>query len=230
MSSAAPKISMSALADTKMILHATKNGFSNPIHGIIIGKKSSSGGDSLLEIVDAIPVCHEVPTKPIVDMALRLCDAHFLQTQCSDNDLAIIGWYTSNASTSDDELPNPSACRIASSMSDNGEEGDPNFILVLVTTTGIVAAVSKDSEDSTTTSSAAACRVFLKDTKTNTFSQEVDSSLISSENVSKELITNALSKGLPIYDYVDHISSYGCDDDWKDMDWITNDAINCIAK
>jgi hypothetical protein len=114
-------------------------------------------------------------------------------------------------------------------MSDNGEEGDPNFILVLVTTTGIVAAASKDSEDSTT-SSAAACRVFLKDTKTKTFSQEVDSSLISSENVSNELITNALSKGLPIYDYVDHVSSYGCDDDWKDMDWITNDAINCIAK
>lgn len=229
MSSAAPKISVSALADTKMILHATKHGFSNPIHGIIIGKKSSAGGNNLLEIVDAIPVCHEVPTKPIVDMALRLCDAH-LQTQRSDNDLTIIGWYTSNASTSDDE-PNSSACRIASSMSDYCEEGDPNFILVLVTTTGIVAAVSKDSEDSTTTSSsAAACRVFLKDTKTKTFSQEVDSSLISSENVSKELITNAMSKGLPIYDYVDHISSYGCDDGWKDMDWITNDAINCIAK
>ena len=225
--SSAPKISVSALAETKMTLHSAKHGFSNPIHGIVIGKKSSSG-DDMLEIVDAIPVCHEVPTKPIVDMALRLCDAH-LQQQ-NNNDMTIIGWYTSNASTSDDEMPNLSACRIASSMSDNGEEGD-NFILVLVTTTGIVSAtVSKGDSAEDSASSSPACRVFQKDTKSKTFSQEVDSSLISYENASKDIIAIAFSKGLPIYDYVDHISSYGRDDDWKDMDWITNDAIKVIAK
>lgn len=222
------KISLSALAETKMALHTTKHGFSNPIHGIVVGRKSSNTDGDLMEIVDAIPVCHEVPTKPIVDMALRLCDAHLLQQQQEgNNQLTIIGWYTSNASTVDDETPNLSACRIASSMSDNGDEGDNNFILVLVTTVGIIAALAKDSDSE----SSPSYRVFQKATRTKTFSQEVDWSLISHENdVTREIIRKALTKGLPIYDYVDHISNYGVDDNWKDMDWITNAAITSLAK
>lgn len=218
--SATSKISMSALAETKMALHSAKHGFSNPIHGIVLGKKSGDD-DDLLEIVDVIPVCHEVPTKPIVDMALRLADAHLQQQQQgtdNDNNLTIIGWYTSNASTSDDETPNSSACRIAASMSDNGDEGD-NFILVLVTTSGILAAVSKDSS-----SDSSLCRVFQKDIKTKTFSQEVDSSLILQENETSYIISKAMSKEMPIYDFVDHMSNYGSDE-WKNMDWITNGAI-----
>ena len=209
------QISVSALAETKMALHSAKHGFSNPIHGLIVGK---SGSDGVVEIVDAVPVCHEVPTKPIVDMALRLVDAH-LQQQ-GDENLAIIGWYTSNASTSDDETPNLSACRIASSMSDCCQEGlGDSFILVMVTTTGLLAAVSKDSD-----SSSALCRVFQKDAKTKTFSSEVDSSLITQENDTSYIISKAMSKEMPIYDFVDHISNYGSDD-WKNMDWIKNGSI-----
>ena len=221
--SATNKISVSALAETKMALHAAKHGFSNPIHGIVLGKKSD--GNDVLEIVDAIPVCHEVPTKPIVDMALRLTYAHLQQQRGSggaddNNNLTIIGWYTSNASTLDDDAPNLSACRVASSMSGNGEEGD-TFILVLVTTSGILAAVSTDSDDSL---SPSLCRVFQKDTRTKTFTNEVDSSLISQENETSYIISKAMSKEMPIFDYVDHISNYGSDD-WNNMDWITNSAI-----
>lgn len=211
------QISVSAMAETKMALHSAKHGFSNPIHGIIVGK--SSGNDGVVEIVDAVPVCHEVPTKPIVDMALRLVDAHLHQQ--GDDNLTIIGWYTSNASTSDDETPNLSACRIASSMADCCQEGGgDNFILVMVTTSGLIAAVSKDSDSSV----SPLCRVFQKDAKTKTFSHEVDSSLITQENDTSYIISKAMSKEMPIYDFVDHISNYGSED-WNNMDWIKNAAI-----
>jgi hypothetical protein len=221
--SAAHKIYMSTLAETKMALHSVKHGFSNPIHGIVLGKKSDDDNADLLEIVDVIPVCHEVPTKPIVDMALRLADAHLQQQRGAEkNNLTIIGWYTSNASTSYDETPNLSACRVASSMSssDNGEEGG-NFILVLVTTSGILAAVSKDSSDS---SLSPLCRVFQKDVKTKTFSQEVDSALVLQENETSYIISKAMLKEMPIYDFAEHISNFGSDE-WSKMDWITNSAI-----
>eukprot|EP00986_Skeletonema_menzelii_P006434 scaffold2430_cov146-Skeletonema_menzelii.AAC.6 len=210
------QISLSSLAETKMALHSAKHGFSSPIHGIVIGKKS--GGSDVLEIVDTIPVCHEVPTKPIVDMALRLVDAH-LQQQGGD-DLTIIGWYTSNASTLDDEAPNPSACRIASSMSENCQEGGDNFILVMITTSGLLAAVSKDSDSSL----SPLCRVFQRHANTKTFSHEVHSSRITQENDTAYIISKALSKEMPIYDFVDHISHYG-GEDWNKMDWIKNGAI-----
>ncbi|KAK1749130.1 MPN domain-containing protein [Skeletonema marinoi] len=216
MSTSNQHISVSSLAETKMALHSAKHGLSNPIHGIVIGKRSGDD-NNVLEIVDAIPVCHEVPTKPIVDMALRLVDAH-LQQQGGD-DLTIIGWYTSNASTLDDDTPNLSACRIASSMSDNCQDGGDNFILVLVTTSGLLAAVSKDSD-----SSLSLCRVFQKDTKTKTFSSEVNSSFVTQENDTSYIISKALSKEMPIYDFVDHISNYGSED-WNNMDWIKNGAI-----
>ena len=210
------QISLSSLAETKMALHSAKHGFSSPIHGIVIGKKS--GGSDVLEIVDTIPVCHEVPTKPIVDMALRLVDAH-LQQQGED-DLTIIGWYTSNASTLDDEAPNPSACRIASSMSENCQEGGDNFILVMITTSGLLAAVSKDSDSSL----SPLCRVFQRHANTKTFSHEVHSSRITQENDTACIISKALSMEMPIYDFVDHISHYGSED-WNKMDWIKNGAI-----
>ncbi len=214
--SSTTQISVSSLAETKMALHSAKHGFSSPIHGIVVGKKSD--GNDVVEIVDAIPVCHEVPTKPIVDMALRLVDAH-LQQQ-GEKDLTIIGWYTSNASTLEDEAPNSSACRIASSMSDNCQEGGDNFILVMITTSGLLAAVSKDSDSSL----SPLCRVFQKDAKTKTFSYEVDSSCITQENDTAYIISKALSKDMPIYDFVDHISNYGSED-WNKMDWINNGAI-----
>ena len=76
------QISLSLKSQIKMALHATKYGYSTPIHGIVLGKSSNSDDDgSSLEVLDVVPVCHEVPTKPIVDMALRLTDAYLQQQQ-----------------------------------------------------------------------------------------------------------------------------------------------------
>ena len=87
-----------------------------------------------VEVLDVVPVCHEVPTKPIVDMALRLVDAHLSSGDGGEGGgeggeksrTRIGGWYTANACADangdddDDEnsMPNPSACRIASSLAE----------------------------------------------------------------------------------------------------------------
>jgi hypothetical protein len=70
-------ISISLAAQVKMALHATKHGLSeNQVHGIVLGRTVNSGGGDggtsvAVSVTDVVPVCHEAPTKPIVDMALR---------------------------------------------------------------------------------------------------------------------------------------------------------------
>ena len=109
-------VKFSTAAYTKMMLHATTN-TTTQIHGILVGTSSSN-------ITDAIPVCHTPPTKPILDMALRLAQAYI-----ADNDSGssqIVGWYTANERSNDD-TPSPPTWKIVQNI-------DPvNGILVIVT-------------------------------------------------------------------------------------------------
>jgi hypothetical protein len=148
-------------AQVKMALHATKHGLSdNQVHGIVLGRTVNSddgdGGDGW-RVTDVVPVCHEAPTKPIVDMALRLVDAHLSQSRSppSEGGVRILGWYTANANANCDadagggdgetETPNPSACRIASSVAECRENDDgydrDDFVLLLVSTSRLVNCV-----------------------------------------------------------------------------------------
>ena len=221
-------IAISIVAQTKMALHAAKHGFSNPIHGIVLGK---SKGDGSVEVVDVVPVCHEVPTKPIVDMALRLADAHLQQ----QNDGArIVGWYTANANaaSADEEMPNASACRIASSVAGNANDddgGSEDFFLILVSTAGITERTTMPI-----------CSVFEKD-KSRTFTQKVDGSRIintggdgasldkvisgaidqlSSSDYECDAAGGGAKGSLSIHDYVDHLENCG------EGNWIENGMVN----
>ena len=179
-------IALSITAQTKMALHSAKHGFSNPIHGIVLGKTTNDG---TLQVVDVVPVCHEVPTKPIIDMALRLTDAYLQQQQQRGEKrslvegVKIIGWYTANANASsvvdEEELPNTSACRITSSMaentSDDGNGGE--FVLLLVSTSRLVDCVKKTADASSKSNALPICTVFEKD-KSRTFTQKVDDSRV----------------------------------------------------
>jgi hypothetical protein len=162
-------ISISFTAQVKMALHATKHGLSdNQVHGIVLGRSVKNGGGDgasvAVAVTDVVPVCHEAPTKPIVDMALRLVDAHLSQSRSSSSlsssspssssagGARILGWYTANANANADtrggdgetETPNPSACRIASSVAEcGGNDGNygEDFILLLVSTSRLVNCV-----------------------------------------------------------------------------------------
>eukprot|EP00584_Thalassiosira_punctigera_P009120 CAMPEP_0172529830 /NCGR_PEP_ID=MMETSP1067-20121228/3800_1 /TAXON_ID=265564 ORGANISM="Thalassiosira punctigera, Strain Tpunct2005C2" /NCGR_SAMPLE_ID=MMETSP1067 /ASSEMBLY_ACC=CAM_ASM_000444 /LENGTH=248 /DNA_ID=CAMNT_0013313955 /DNA_START=26 /DNA_END=772 /DNA_ORIENTATION=+ len=239
----AKAITVSITAQTKIALHAAKHAFSDPIHGIVLGKTADDGGS--LNVVDVVPVCHEVPTKPIVDVALRLTDAYLqLQQQhptgkerrASLEGARIVGWYTANANASsvgDDEgeLPNPSACRIVASMAEcgaNNEDGNgENFVLLLVSTSRLAECVKEVDDASSITTPI--CKVFEKD-KSRAFTQKVDDGRVLNDDVSDVTAGKILSEAMQqiseysddggICDFVDHLADFG------EGDWIENRYVN----
>mmetsp|Transcript_10885 Transcript_10885/g.23074 ORF Transcript_10885/g.23074 Transcript_10885/m.23074 type:complete len:248 (-) Transcript_10885:159-902(-) len=231
----AKSIIVSITAQTKMALHAAKHGFSNPIHGIVLGKSTSSATNNL-EVVDVVPVCHEVPTKPIVDMALRLTDAYLEQQNSEEGGMKIIGWYTANANTStiennddDGELPNSSACRIASSMAENnasdndGSTTNEDFVLLLLSTSRLAKCVKENVEDVV----LPICKVFEKD-KSRAFTLKVDDGRVATSAgdsgdggmAGRKILSEAMqqiseySVDGGIFDFVDHLTECGQKGDW----------------
>ncbi|KAL7468052.1 hypothetical protein ACHAXS_008275 [Conticribra weissflogii] len=111
--------SLSTLAQTKMALHAARHGTaSSPVHGVLLGYRRRGADGDRLHIADAVPICHEPPTKPLVDGALRLVEGYLdgegrrrkgvtdgkneMETVGNEEDegivdLRIVGWYTANA-------------------------------------------------------------------------------------------------------------------------------------
>jgi hypothetical protein len=219
-----------------MALHSARHGFSNPIHGILLGQRSAS----LLEVADVLPVCHEVPTKPIVDMALRFADIYLQQ---KNEALEIVGWYTANANVSsslEEEMPNVSACRVVSSMAEQitNKEG---LVLVLLSAMGVVSTLDEKEEGA---SSTPLCTVFEKDLKTRTFTQKVDASRILTKESLKEEVSDVIVQalkgmskfssefdelstagGLTIFDFVDHISDFENRENMDVKNWIENKAV-----
>mmetsp|Transcript_30937 Transcript_30937/g.64698 ORF Transcript_30937/g.64698 Transcript_30937/m.64698 type:complete len:316 (+) Transcript_30937:42-989(+) len=152
---------LTTLSQTKMALHASRHGTASaPVHGVLLGfRRPSPDGDRRLVLADAVPICHEAPTKPLVEAALRLVEGYLDNVRRGgkndkteedgdgDGDVKIVGWYTANAhvpsaaTTESDtaekrEMPNIPAMKIASSMSESRPrdhlEGD--FVLALVST------------------------------------------------------------------------------------------------
>lgn len=103
---------VSPLALTTMLLHAAKHG-TTCVHGILVG---SFGGDTV-RVTSAVPVCHEAPTKPLVDTSLALVDG------------VIVGWYTAPERVQDDR-PGAPALRIAASLAAANTQGEP-ILMVL---------------------------------------------------------------------------------------------------
>ena len=129
-------ISLSTVSQAKMALHAARHGHGNPIHGILVGRSSPAS----VEVTDAVPVCHEEPTKPIVDMSLRLVDGHLT---IKNDGTRIVGWYTANANAGDD-APGPSARRVASCLS--AEEGCGGCVLLAVSSGRIAGCLAGDGD------------------------------------------------------------------------------------
>lgn len=194
-------ITLRPLPTTKLALHSTRHPFST-IHGLLIGYRDDGG----IEITDAIPVCHEVPTKPVVDMALRLVDIHLQQQQSADKQGEIMGWYTSNVSGG--EIPNVPALKIASVL----EQQQSGMILILVD-------VDVDGPKFT---------MFEKGKNFTSRIEEERIKLSSSDvafDVIKSMSTSEYEKGIEIYDYVDHVSNYFENKDLDERDWIENRAV-----
>ena len=140
-------VRISALARAKVLLHAATHPRSQ-VHGLLVGKFAAGkggggggggGGGPLLAVADAVPLFHSCPTKPLLDVALRLVDAHLGEggkdsSSSSSSSPAIVGWYTANerdlaggggggGGGTDGDLPGPVALRVVGNLA-SAMEGD----------------------------------------------------------------------------------------------------------
>ncbi|EJK73068.1 hypothetical protein THAOC_05327 [Thalassiosira oceanica] len=225
-------ISLSTVSQSKMALHAAKHGHGNPIHGILVGRSSSpTSPASSLEVTDAVPVCHEDPTKPIVDMSLRLVDGHL---SVKNDGTRIVGWYTSN-SNAGDEGPSPSARRVASCLSAEEGGGGGGCVLLAVSAGRIAGCLAGECP-------GPICDAYEADGKSGAYTRLVDGTRVASEDDGArlgEVIRSAIrSSGegegdaaaggggsqLSICDFVDHLEDCGRGD------WIENREVGRFVK
>jgi hypothetical protein len=98
------------------------------VHGALIGTFASGQ----VTITDAIPICHETPTTPLVDTALSLVQANLpANTQ-------VVGWFTA-PELLDDTQPGPVALRIVSQLPQKQEP-----VLIVVSNMQLLRLVSDE--------------------------------------------------------------------------------------
>mmetsp|Transcript_24680 Transcript_24680/g.68139 ORF Transcript_24680/g.68139 Transcript_24680/m.68139 type:complete len:230 (-) Transcript_24680:2860-3549(-) len=136
---------------TLMAAHAT----SHPtlaVHGVLIGSRNGSE----VNVSDAFPICHETPTKPLVEISISLVQS-ILEGKDNEKDV-IVGWYTAPELLHETK-PGPVALRIVANLaaglgSDDGQGGEP--VLLVLNNQSIVDlfadGVEKDKENIATAS------------------------------------------------------------------------------
>lgn len=128
-----------------MAAHAASHPTS-AVHGILIGSRK---GDKVI-VADAFPVCHENPTKPLVETALSLTQS-ILEDNNKDNH-AIVGWFTAPELLHETK-PGPVALRtIANMAAAFDKDGSKEPVLLVLNNEFIVklnaAAAGGDDEQS----------------------------------------------------------------------------------
>jgi hypothetical protein len=93
------------------------------IHGVLIGNRNSS--TNKVDVTDAFPICHENPTKPLVETALALVQSNLEGQQLKDNDKksCIVGWYTAPELLYETK-PGPVALRIVAGLAAASSENN----------------------------------------------------------------------------------------------------------
>jgi hypothetical protein len=129
------KVTISAKAFIAILLHA-QNHRTTSIHGVLVG--SQSGNKVVVE--HAFPICHETPTRPLLDAALALVDSEL----SGDDSNSIVGWFTSPEILGD-EKAGPVAMRIAANLA--SDSMDPVLLVLnnvklgkLVANDGVLAS------------------------------------------------------------------------------------------
>ncbi len=202
---------ISPVVHTKMMVHAFRNPH-NVVHGILIGKYTTDG--TALTISDVLPVCHSHPTKPLLDISLRLADAYCVSNEDSEG---IVGWYTAPEKQVD-ELPGPVALKIVSSIANNSEK-EP--VLISITNSSIETFLEEEKSSDT---DQMGFYVYREDEEKH-WTVQYEEENIKSLGYSWEASNNAavqvcLDDQLTIFDFEDHVS--GGSGGIKEKDWIRN--------
>ena len=173
----------------------------SPVHGILIGSRK---GDKVT-VADAFPVCHENPTKPLVENALSLVQSTL---QGNEDGHAIIGWFTAPELLHETK-PGPVALRIVANLAAAmGEDGRGEPVLLVVNNESIVELLSRaagsEEENSITVSST--IKAFGKDFGMQ-WMEPIKNLSILDESKAKQTVLSMVSGESDIYivkDLVDH--------------------------
>jgi hypothetical protein len=120
-----PKVVIAPNAFLSMAAHALHHS-TVAVHGVLIGTFASGK----VTITDAIPICHETPTTPLVDTALSLVQAKL------PSNIQMVGWFTA-PELLDETQPGPVALRIVSQLPQKQEP-----VLVVVNNSQLVRLVT----------------------------------------------------------------------------------------
>jgi hypothetical protein len=96
-------IVVSPLALATMMLHSARHG-TTAAHGILVGTFSADS----IQVTSAVPVCHEAPTRPLVETALAFVGD------------GVVGWYAAPERLHD-KHPGAPALRIVASLGSSAE-------------------------------------------------------------------------------------------------------------
>mmetsp|Transcript_28011 Transcript_28011/g.56734 ORF Transcript_28011/g.56734 Transcript_28011/m.56734 type:complete len:232 (+) Transcript_28011:159-854(+) len=216
---------VSPAAHTKMILHACRNPHSQ-VHGVLIGSfdKQATGGP-VLHLSDAIPIFHSSPTKPILDTALRLIEAHI---DGSPGAVGIMGWYSANERLGDDARPGQAALRIVGGLATGFEDMGKSIpthaelVTILVSNKDTVELLKDDGGNS----GAAGLKVFGRDTRKHWLRPYAPGNVKCTSTSGRAAKAACLEdiKRMPIFDFEDHLD--GGAEHLGERDWLTNTVVS----
>jgi hypothetical protein len=188
-------VTVSAESFVSMALHAGQNP-TTVVHGLLLGSFSSGK----VTVTKAIPICHETPTKPLLEIALGLVD--------TDKDV-VVGWYTAPERLDDLEA-GPVALRIVANLASDNATEEP---VLLVLDNALLAKCLTGKSDT----SAPVIKAFGKD-----FGQQwmepLDKIYIPSK-VQAAAASAFSSDSIKIVDLVNHLEDDAAEE------WMSNTAL-----
>jgi len=217
------------MAHTKMLLHACQNPYTQ-VHGALLGSfgtRPSGGGGPEVTITDAIPVFHSSPTKPLLDMALQLIEAHTTNSS-SGGGGGVVGWYSANERLGDDDRPGQAALRVVGGIAaglDGMGKAPPTHsepVAVLVSNRGAVDVLGEDSNG------VADLKVFGRDrvNRQQWIKMYATEHIKCSRKVVREVCSDADAPS--IYDFEDHLD--GGAENLATRDWLTNLVVTNLVR
>jgi proteasome lid subunit RPN8/RPN11 len=132
-----PKSTVSVAPEVLPLLvgHASSHS-TTAIHGALIGQVSQGK----VTITDAFPICHENPTKVLVETSLSLVQSSLDDSTNKSEKSVIVGWYTAPELLQPGEKvkPSPVALRIVASLA---SKDLPNPVLLVLDNDAVVKAI-----------------------------------------------------------------------------------------
>jgi len=181
-----------------LVAHAASHP-TTTVHGVLIGNRKSNKVD----VTDAFPICHENPTRPLVETALALVQSNLE----GETNKYIVGWFTAPELLYETK-PGPVALRIVASLAassrGNSSSGEP-VLLSLNNETIVNILAEKESLASK------AVQAYGKDFGMQ-WMEPLDLT-VSNESAAVKAVTDIFNEKFNINDLVDHWDE-GASSEW----------------